>query len=81
VTGPVATSAITATLESIAGEGAALASITVREVLSGIGLRDPGRRGNDLTVRFQCLFGELHRDRIVQWAVCRSPECIIETAS
>ena len=44
------------------------------------GVRDPGRRRNDLAERFQCLLDELREDRIVQWATCRSPECVTETA-
>ena len=39
-------------LDSIADEGIGLASITVWEILNGIGLRDPGRRRNDLAERF-----------------------------
>ena len=39
---------VAAFLDSIADEGIGLASITVWEILNGIGLRAPGRRRNDL---------------------------------
>ena len=50
---------VAAFLDSIADEGIGLASVTVWEVLDGIGRLDPGRRRRDLAHRFQDLLDEL----------------------
>ena len=50
------------------------------EVIAEPFMSGPGRCRNDLAERFQCLLDELREGRIVQWATCRSPECVTETA-
>ena len=62
-------------LDSIADEGLGLASITVWEVLDGIGRLDPGRRRRDLADRFQDLLDELFEDRIVEWSLADAQAC------
>ena len=62
-------------LDSIADEGVGLASITVWEVLDGIGRLDPGRRRRDLADRFQDLVDELFEDRIVEWSLADAQAC------
>ena len=62
-------------LDSIADEGLGLASITVWEVLDGIGRLDPGRRRRDLADRFQGLVDELFEDRIVEWSLADAQAC------
>ncbi len=62
-------------LDSIADEGLGLASITVWEVLDGIGRLDPGRRRRDLADRFQDLVDELFEDRIVEWSLADAQAC------
>ena len=51
-------------LDRIAGEGIGLSSITVWEILNGIGHLDPERRRDDLAERFQGLLDELFERRI-----------------
>ncbi len=62
-------------LDSIAEEGLGLASITVWEVLDGIGRLDPGRRRRGLADRFQDLLDELFEDRIVEWTLADARTC------
>lgn len=58
---------VAAFLDSIAEDGLAIASITVWEILNGIGRLDPGRRRRILADRFQDLVDDLFEDRIVDW--------------
>ena len=62
-------------LDSIADEGLGLASVTVWEVLDGIGRLDPGRRRRDLADRFQELLEVLFEDRIVEWSLADAKAC------
>ena len=57
-------------LDSIADEGLGLASITVWEVLDGI-----GRRRRDLADWFQSLFDELFEDWIIEWSLADAQAC------
>lgn len=66
---------VAAFLDSIADEGIGLASISVWEVLDGIGRLDPGRRRRDLADRFQDLLDELFEDRIVDWSLADAQAC------
>ena len=66
---------VAACLDSIADDGIGLASITVWEILNGIGLCNPGRRRNDLAERFQGLLDELFQDRIVHWDLADAQAC------
>ncbi len=66
---------VAAFLNSIADEGLGLVSITVWEVLEGIGRLDPGRRRRDLADWFQDLVDELFEDRIVEWSLADAQAC------
>ena len=66
---------VAAFLDSIADEGLGLASVTVWEVLDGIGRVDPGRRRRDLADRFQDLLDDLFEDRIVEWSLADAQAC------
>ena len=66
---------MTALLSSIAEEEIGLASITVWEILNGIGRRAPGRRRNDLAEWFRDLLDELFQDRIVDWTLADTQVC------
>ena len=66
---------VAAFVDSIAEEGIGLASVTVWEVLDGIGRLAPGRRREDLSSRFQDLLDELFEDRIVDWSLADAREC------
>ena len=62
-------------LDSIADQGLGLASITVWEVLDGIGRLAPGRRRRGLADRFHDLLGELFEDRVVDWTLADASSC------
>ncbi|MYF07376.1 MAG: type II toxin-antitoxin system VapC family toxin [Rhodospirillaceae bacterium] len=66
---------VAAFLDSIADEGIGLASISVWEVLDGIGRLEPGRRRRDLADRFRDLLDELFEDRIVEWTMADAQAC------
>ena len=62
-------------LDSITDEGLGLASITVWEILDGIGRLAPGRRRADLVERFHDLLDELFEDRIIAWTLADARAC------
>ena len=66
---------VAAFLDSIADEGLGLSSVTVWEVLDGIGRISPGRRRRDLADRFQDLLDELFEDRIIDWSQADAQAC------
>ena len=66
---------VAAFLDAIDDEGFALCSITVWEILNGIGQIDPGKRRDDKLIRFQSLLDELFDDRIIDWSVSHAREC------
>ena len=66
---------VAAFLDSIADEGLGLASVTVWEVLDGIGRLDRGRRRYSLADRFQDLLDELFENRIVDWSLTDAQAC------
>ena len=72
---------VAAFLDSVADEGLGMASITVWEILDGIGRLAPGRRREDLARRFQSLLDDLFEDRIVDWSLADAQACarIMET--
>ena len=66
---------VAAFLDSIESEGLGLSSITVWEILDGIGRLDPGRRRESLATRFHDLLDELFEDRVVDWSLADAREC------
>ena len=62
-------------LDSIAGEGLGLSSVTVWEVLNGIGLLEPGRRRTNLAQRVQDLLDDLFEGRVLDWTASDAKEC------
>ena len=66
---------VAAYLDSIADDGLGLASVTVWEVLDGIGRLAPGRRRRGLADRFHDLLDELFEDRIVAWTLADARAC------
>ena len=60
---------VAAFLDKVSDRGIGLASITVWEILNGIGLLDPGRRRDDLAERFQSLLDDLFEERIFDWTL------------
>lgn len=66
---------VAAFLDGVAGEGVGLASVTVWEILNGIGRLHPGQRRSDLTGRFRCLLDDLFEDRVVDWTLADAQAC------
>ncbi len=66
---------VAAFLDKIADQGIGLASITVWEILNGIGLLDAGRRRDALSDRFQNLLDDLFEERIFDWTLDDAREC------
>ena len=63
-------------LDRIAEEGMGLASVTVREILNGIGRLDPGRCRNDLADRFQDLLDDLFEEQVIDWTLDDARACV-----
>ena len=66
---------VAAFLDSIAIEGLGIASITIWEVLDGLGRLAIGRRRNALAERFRDLLDELFEDRVVSWTPADAQTC------
>ena len=66
---------VAAFLDTIAEEGIGLASITVWEILDGIGRLDAGRRRADLAERFKDILETLFEGRLLDWTVADSRVC------
>ena len=66
---------VAAFLDSIADEGLGLATITVWEVLDGIGRLPLGGRRIHLATRFHDLLDELFEGRIVDWSLADARVC------
>ena len=66
---------VAAFLDAIEAEGIGLASITVWEVLDGIGRLAPGQRRRGLAERFHYLLDDLFEDRIVEWTLADARAC------
>ena len=62
-------------LDSIAGGGLGLSSVTVWEVLNGIGLLDPGQRRANLAQRVQDLLDDFFEDRVLAWSASDAQAC------
>ena len=66
---------VAAFLDSIADEGLGIASVTVWEILNGIGRLDPGRRRRGITERFRDLLDDQFEDRVVAWSAADAQAC------
>lgn len=66
---------VAAFLDSIADEGLGIASVTVWELLNGIGRLDPGQRRRELAERFRDLLDDLFEDRVIAWSAADAQAC------
>jgi len=66
---------VAAFLDAVVGEGLALASVTVWEILDGIGRLPPGRRRETLAGRFQGVLEDLFEDRVLDWTLADARAC------
>ena len=66
---------VASAVELVALEGIGIASVTVWEILNGIGSLDPGRRRNDLRARFQRVLDEAFDGRVLDWTLADAQAC------
>ena len=64
-------------LDAIAIEGIGIATITVWEILNGIGRLNPGRRREEMATRFQNLLDDIFEDRVLDWTASDALECAV----
>lgn len=62
-------------LDSIADQGLGLASITVWEILNGIGRLPAGRRRDELQSRFRGVVQTYFEDRVLDWSASDAEAC------
>ncbi|MDE2662135.1 MAG: type II toxin-antitoxin system VapC family toxin [Gemmatimonadota bacterium] len=62
-------------LDGIWAQGVGLASVTVWEILNGIGRLDASRRREHLAERFQGLLDDLFRERVLDWSLSDARAC------
>lgn len=62
-------------LNLLAEDGTAISSITVWEILNGIGRLAPGHRRDDLLNRFLGVIGELFEERVLDWSAADAEAC------
>ncbi|WP_419938227.1 PIN domain-containing protein [Candidatus Palauibacter sp.] len=62
-------------LDGIWAQGVGLASVTVWEILNGIGRVDASRRREQLAERFQGLLDDLFRERVLDWTLDDARVC------
>lgn len=60
---------VASAVELAALEGIGIASVTVWEILNGIGGLDPGSRRNDLVLGFRVSFDEAFDGRVLDWTL------------
>lgn len=66
---------VAAFLNSIDHVGIGLSSITVWEILNGIGKMNPARQREDKVKRFHALLEELYEDLIIDWSPSYARVC------
>ena len=66
---------VAAFLDRAARKGIGIASITVWEILNGIGRLEFGRRRHDLGARFQGILDEVFSGRVLDWTVADARAC------
>ncbi|WP_420439827.1 PIN domain-containing protein [Candidatus Palauibacter sp.] len=62
-------------LDGIWAQGVGLASVTVWEILNGIGRVGASRRREQLAERFQGLLDDLFRERVLDWTLSDARVC------
>ncbi len=62
-------------LDEIASEGIGIATITIWEILNGIGQLDPGKRRNNVAEQFERLLDHIFEDRVFDWTVTDAEIC------
>jgi predicted nucleic acid-binding protein len=72
---PIPEPRVAAVLDRIDEGAIGLASITIWEILDGVGRLDPGKRRDDLAERFQGVLDDVFDERILDWTVDDARTC------
>ena len=72
---PVPAARVVGFLDSVADQGLGLASITVWEILNGVGKLPAGRRRDELQTRFRGIVQTYFEDRVLDWSVGDAEAC------
>lgn len=62
-------------LDQIAGQGLGIASITIWEILNGIGLLPPGGRRDKIDSQFRAILADYFADRVLDWNAGDAAAC------
>ena len=62
-------------LDAIAAQGIGLSSVTVWEILNGIGQLDHGQRRLDIAERVQGLLDDIFEERVFDWTAADAQAC------
>ena len=66
---------VASAIQVAALEGTGIASVTVWEILNGIGRLDQGRRRDDLRSRFESVLDEAFDGRVLDWTLADAQAC------
>lgn len=64
-------------LDAIAHEGIGISTITIQEILNGIGRLTTGQRREELAKRFQNMLDDVFEDRVIDWTASDALECAV----
>ena len=62
-------------LDTISAQGIGLSSVTVWEILNGIGRLDDGQRRLDITERYQGMLDDVFEERVFDWTAADAQAC------
>ena len=64
-------------LDAIAHEGIGISTITIREILNGIGRLTTEQRREELAMRFRNILEDVFEDRVLDWTASDALECAV----
>jgi len=64
-------------LDAIAHEGIGISTITIWEILSGIGRLTTEQRREELAMRFRNILEDVFEDRVIEWTASDALECAV----
>ncbi len=64
-------------LDAIAHEGIGISTVTIWEILSGIGRLTTGQRREELAMRFQNILDDVFEYHVIDWAASDALECAV----
>ncbi|MCZ0954751.1 MAG: PIN domain-containing protein, partial [Rhodospirillaceae bacterium] len=64
-------------LDAIAHEGIGISTVTIWEILSGIGRLTAAQRREELAMRFRNMLEDVFEDRVIDWTASDALECAV----